>query len=143
MTALWKSASNQQIIDAMQSWGMPAGWQDATRVWYETVMNNSYYTQAIVCKYYGDGADGCIVFVSTPASTRVAKDNYLRNHLGMTITDPSWMYYSVWWYRGLLVNNHHGITDFRFQGTEIYEVSRSFFEAEFHIRGIQQWEESI
>ena len=143
MAAPWKYATAQQVGDAMRDWGVPVWLQDGARMWLETVMNNSYYTQAIVCKYHRDGADGCIVFCSTAASTRVAKENYLRNLLGMTITDPSWMYYSVWWYRGLLVNNHHGITDFRFQGTEIYEVSRSFFEAEFHIRGIQQWEESI
>ena len=125
----------------MEHWGMPSGSEERAREWLETVMNTSYYTQAVVCKYVREGQDGCIVFVSTALSTRTAKENYLRNILGMPITDPSWMYYSVWWYRGLLVNNHRGITDFRFNGTEIYPVSRNFFEAEFLARGIQQWEQ--
>ena len=85
-------------------------------------------------------APGSIIFVSAPESTKIGRQNYMSNLLGITITDPSWMYYAVCWYPGMVPNNHAGIMDPVFQGQEV-GIARTFFEAECRSLGIVDWEE--
>ena len=128
-------------MQAMQK-KVPAHMEGHARNCYEIVLNDSHFVQAIVCGFVRAGTAGSIVFVSTPESTNNGKQNYMRNLLGITITDPSWMYLSVWWYPGMVPNNFAGIVDSRFQMQEL-GIARTFFEAECRSRGMVNWEEQF
>ena len=99
MQYTWQPAPLAEVMQATQKWGMPPHMEDHARNWYKTVLNDSHYMQAILTGVRA-GTAGSIVFVSTPESTLNGKQDYMRNLLGVTITDPSWMYYAVWWYPG-------------------------------------------
>ena len=140
MADMWQYAQREAVVYKMRQWGMPDDGYEHARAWYEVVLNNSYYTQAILCGTELDGIPGCIVFTSTRQSTRVSQEDHLRNYVGMPVTDPAWLYMEVWWFEGLVVNNLAGITNSKYQGT-LLGIARPFFEQEFRRRGINGWEE--
>ena len=63
--------------------------------------------------------DGIILLTSTRGSTRQLARNSSTALEGGIISDPHWSYLDVWWYPGLVTLNFHGITDPKYQGTQL------------------------
>ena len=54
--------------------------------------------------------------VSTNQTSSLENQHKILNEQGIIVTEPSWLWYEVWWFRGMAFLNWYGITDPAHQG---------------------------
>ena len=100
-------------------WDMPGSMYADAKLWYEMVVNDSYFSKALMMAWTMGGVSGCLVAVSTPDSNRAFQQSLRDNARGGMITAPEWCFYTVFWFAGLVLLNFAGIGQRKYNGTEL------------------------
>lgn len=138
----------ERVAQKMREWGMAAGDEHLVLYWLRQVLENSDYLTfmyvPITLRPDGVPVAGTVVLCSTPSSTRALSDNSGISQLGQPVTHPHWLWFSVWWFPGLVPLNVVGMQRTEFQGHCISEELGAFLDLYYSQHGIRQrnWRET-
>ena len=110
------AASPKQLQERMALWGLDNSMQAEAAAWYERVSTDTYIASGVMMPCQYDGTQGVLVAVSTNQTSSLENQHNILNEQGILVTEPSWLGYEVWWFRGMAFLNWHGITDPAHQG---------------------------
>ena len=102
-------AYRTDVLHMMDSWDLPEAEYPKGQNWYDTVMFGSYFSTGLKFPFVRNGVSGMLLAVSTPESTRLYRQNDADIKAGLIITQPYWLKYSVFFYKGLTLGNWAGI----------------------------------
>ena len=107
------SSHPERVEHCRESWGIPAtaAGEEAAAFWYHVVSRDSFFSLAFQIPYAYNGQPGVLVACSTAESTRIQAKNQDDLQSVGCITEPSFLFYEVWFYAGLAVLNFSGLTD--------------------------------
>ena len=131
----------EHFLATMHGWRMPATSDGITRTatYMQKLYTQSYFSTAIQIPCIFNGKAGCIVAVSTSASTRRMMENMAQEAAGQIIVEPHWMLYDVWWFDGLVPFNFVGMTMAMFNGTQLSGNLGMLVDTLCADRGIADW----
>ena len=113
----------QDVKNSMMQWGMPddeCHFVMAAR-WYSLVKENVYYVNAFKVPYDNGESAGILLFMSTAESSRIYVENMEQlEHEGM-ITNPHWLYYSVWCFKGMTLMNFADFNNPVYEGHQPFD----------------------
>ena len=123
----------------LNRWRMPADQDSMARArdWLHTVQYDSYFATGIKVPFTIDGEPGILLMCSSAMSTRVAKANAVSFVQSQLITEPHWLYYDLWWFKGLCLGNWFGITDALHAGHMLTYRLGDFLDQHFEKQGMQ------
>ena len=92
--------------------------------------------------YLLDGQQGILLACSTAESARVCAVNYQMYEAGGVIRNPYWLYFAVWWFPELAMMNWRGITEGRYRGEQMSELTLgNLLDVVFAARDQPDWRE--
>ena len=85
-------------------------------MWYTMVKDNSYYATAFKVPYVMGDASGIFLIISTALSSYMYKENMMDMEASRMITDPYWLYYSVYQFAGMSLLNFADFGNSKYDG---------------------------
>ena len=135
--------SMAEFLKTVEAWDLPAnqaGFQYAAS-YMQRLSTQTYFATAVQIPCIFGGKEGCIVAVSTAASTGRMQYNMRQEAASQIIVEPHWMLYDVWWFEGLTPFNFVGISMAAFQGMQVPGNLGALVESLCFERGIAGWRE--
>jgi len=112
-------AYRKDVLNMMERWNLPEAEYPKGQDWYDTVMFGSYFATGLKFPFVLNGVSGMLLAVSTPESNRLYQQNDADIKAGLVITQPYWLKYNVFFYKGLALGNWAGIKDPLYQEKQL------------------------
>ena len=99
----------------MRAWGIAAGREGMVFRWIKQLKESTWFATAVYFPCMWEGVMGLCLCLSSPESTRMAKENgMIHNQLNRGgIPNPEWLWFWVYFYPGLVFGNIDGFSDIR------------------------------
>ena len=98
-------AYRKDVLNMMERWNLPEAEYPKGQDGYDTVMFGSYFATGLKFSFILNNVSGMLLAVSTAESTRIYQQNDADIKAGLVITQPYWLKYKVFFYKGLTLGN--------------------------------------